>query len=98
MLRWVEKQHNLEELQAAYAFCAHLALLQDEVEQASQWCDLAGEQEVLCPMRFLEDPPITKAYVLLSQDKAESLLQGQALLNDLIQNAEAIHNARKASW
>ncbi len=96
MLRWVEEQHNLEELKAAYAFCAQLALLQDEVEQASQWCELAGGQELLCPMRFLEDPPSTKAYLLLSQGKAESLLQGQALLNNLIQNAEAIHNTRKA--
>ena len=67
MLRWVEEQHNLEELKAAYAFCAQVALLQDEEEQASQWCELAGEQEVLCPMRFLEDPPITKAYLLLAQ-------------------------------
>jgi LuxR family transcriptional regulator, maltose regulon positive regulatory protein len=57
MLRWVEEQHNLEELKAAYAFCAQVAILQGEVEQASQWCELAGEQEVLCPMRFLEDPP-----------------------------------------
>jgi LuxR family maltose regulon positive regulatory protein len=95
MLRWVEAQHDREELQAAYAFCAQLALLQDEVEQASQWCELAGEQEVLYPMRFLEDPPITKAYVLLALGDETHVARGQLFLDTLLQNALAIHNTRK---
>lgn len=95
MLRWVEEQHNMEELKASYAFCAHLSLLQDKVEQASQWCELAGEQEVLGPMRFLEDPPITKAYVLLAQGDETNVALGQVYLEALLQNALAIHNTRK---
>lgn len=95
LLKWVEEQHNRDELKAAYAFCAQLALLQDEVEKASQWFELAGEQEVLGPMRFLQDPPITKAYVLLAQGDEVSVAHGQALLDDLLRHAMAIHNTRK---
>jgi hypothetical protein len=36
----------------AYAFCAQLALLQNDVEQASLWLEMAGEQEVRGPMFF----------------------------------------------
>jgi hypothetical protein len=95
MLRWVEEQRNIEELKATYAYCAQLALLQDEVEQASEWCELAGEQEVLCPMRFLGDPSITKAYLLLAQGDETHVAHGQVFLDALLQNAEAIHNTRK---
>jgi LuxR family maltose regulon positive regulatory protein len=95
MLSWVEAQHNIEELKAAYAFCAQVALLQDEAEQASQWCELAGEQEVLCPMRFLADPPLTKASMLLAQGDETHVAHGQVFLDALLQNAEDIHNARK---
>jgi len=95
MLRWVEEQHNMGELKAAYAFCAQLALLQEEVETASQWLELAGEQELLGPMRFLEDPPITKAYVLLAYGDEARVTRGQALLDDLLRHALALHNTRK---
>jgi LuxR family maltose regulon positive regulatory protein len=95
LLTWVEEQHNMGELKAVYAFCAQLALLQDEVEKASQWCELAGEQELLGPMRFLEDPPLTKAYVLLAYGDEASVAQGQALLDNLKHSAETIHNTRK---
>ena len=30
----------------AYAFCGQLALLQDKVEEASQWLEMSGDQEV----------------------------------------------------
>ena len=95
LLTWVQEQHNMDELRVAYAFCAQLALLQDEVEKASQWFELAGEQELLGPMRFLEEPPITKAYVLLAQGDEVGMAHGQTLIDHLLRNAEAIHNTRK---
>jgi LuxR family maltose regulon positive regulatory protein len=95
MLKWVQEQHNMSELKTAYAFCAQLALLQDKMEQASQWLELAGEQRMLGPMRFLEDPPITRAYLLLAPGDEKSLVQGQTLLGDLMCIAETIHNTHK---
>src|SRR5205823_5111969 len=79
----------------AYAFCGRLALVQDEVEQAEQWLELAGEQAVLGPMMFLEDPPITKAWLLLAKGDEVSVAHGQALIDDLLQHVEAIHSTRK---
>jgi LuxR family maltose regulon positive regulatory protein len=69
--------------------------LQDEVEQASQWLELAGEQEALGPMLFLEDPPITRARLLLAAGDEASVAQGQALLTHLLQYVEATHSTRK---
>jgi LuxR family transcriptional regulator, maltose regulon positive regulatory protein len=94
LLAWVQEQHNVHELIAAYAFCGRLALVQDEVEEASQWLELAGDQEVLGPMLFLEDPPITKAWMLAKGDEPH-VAQGQALLSHLLQHVEAIHSTRK---
>ncbi|OLB45481.1 MAG: hypothetical protein AUH05_03165 [Ktedonobacter sp. 13_2_20CM_53_11] len=85
----------MRELVTAYAFQARLALLQDEVEEASQWLEMAGEQEVQGPMMFLEDPPITTAWMLLAQGDAPSVARGQALLTHLLQHVEAIHSTRK---
>ena len=79
----------------AYAFCGRLALLQDEVEEASQWLEMAGEQEVLGPMMFLEDPPITRAWRLLAKGDEVSVAHGQALLDTLLQHVEAMHSTRK---
>ena len=50
LLALVQEQHNIPQLMTAYAFCGRLALLQDEVEQAEQWLEMAGEQEVRGPM------------------------------------------------
>jgi len=72
-----------------------LALLQDEVEQAEQWLELAGEQAVLGPMMFLEDPPLTKAWLLLAKGDGVSVAHAQALLTHLLQHVEAMHNTRK---
>jgi LuxR family maltose regulon positive regulatory protein len=96
LLEWTQEQHNMRGLMAAYAFCGQLALLQDEVEQASQWLELAGEQEVLGPMMLFEDPPITRARFLLAQGNGVSVAQGQALLDNLLQHVEGMHNTRKA--
>ncbi len=95
LLEWVQEQHNMRELMTAYAFCGQLALLQDEVESAAQWLELAGEQEVLGPMLFLEDPPITKVRWLLAQSDELSVKQGQELLDDLLQHVESLHSTRK---
>ncbi len=95
LLAWVQEQHNIRELMTAYAFQAHLALLQDEVEQASQWLELAGNQAVLGPMLFQEDPAITAARLLLAQGDESSVVQGQARLRDLLQHIEAMHTTRK---
>jgi LuxR family maltose regulon positive regulatory protein len=91
LLEWVQEQHNVRELMMAYAFCGRLALLQDEVEQAEPWLEMAGEQEVLGPMLFFEDPPITKVRLLLARGDEVSVAQGQALLAHLLQHVEALH-------
>ena len=91
----VQAEHNMRDLMTVYAFCARLALLQDEVESAAQWLELAGEQEVLGPMMFFEDPPITKARLLLAQGDAPGVARGQALLTHLLQHVEAMHSTRK---
>ena len=79
----------------AYAFCGRLALLQGEVEEAAQWLELAGEQEVLGPMLFLEDPPVTCAWLLLAKGDEVSVAHGQALLDTLLQHVETMHSTRK---
>jgi hypothetical protein len=53
-----------------------LALLRNEVESAEQWLELAGDQEVLGPMMFLEDPPTTKVRLLLAKGDDVSVEQG----------------------
>jgi LuxR family maltose regulon positive regulatory protein len=95
MLEWVQEQHNLPQLLTAYVFCGRLALVQDEVEEAGQWLEMAGEQEVRGPMMFFEDPPITRAWMLLAQGDQASVAQGQALLTALLQHVEAMHSTRK---
>ena len=79
----------------AYAFCGRLALLQNEVEEASQWLEMAGKQEVQGPMSFLEDPPITTARLLLARGDEVSVAHAQALLTHLLQHVESIHSTRK---
>ncbi len=95
LLALVQEQHNIRELMMAYAFCGRLALLQDEEEQAEQWLEMAGEQEVLGPMMFLEDLPITTAWLLLAKGDEVSVADGQVLLTHLLQHVEAIHSTRK---
>ncbi len=95
LLAWVQEQHNMRELMTAYAFCGQLALLQDEVEAAEQWLEMAGEQEVLGPMLFFKDPPITQARLLLAKGDEPSVAQGQALLSQLLQHVETMHSTRK---
>ncbi len=95
LLELVQEQHNMGELMAAYAFRGQLSLLQDEVEEASRWLELTGEQEALSPMPFLEDPLITKARLLLATGDTASVAGGQALLMHLLQQVEAMHSTRK---
>jgi len=94
-LEFAQQRHSLPELLVAYAFCGRLALLQNEVEQASQWLEMAGEQEVRGPMFFLVDPPVTRVRMLLARGDKESLAEGQALLSQLVQLVESLHNTRK---
>ncbi|HET8853234.1 MAG TPA: LuxR C-terminal-related transcriptional regulator, partial [Ktedonobacteraceae bacterium] len=95
LLAWVQEQHNMSELMTAYAFCGQLALLQDEVEAAEQWLEMAGEQEVLGPMLFFKDPPITQARLLLAKGDEPSVARGQALLSQLLQHVETMYSTRK---
>jgi LuxR family maltose regulon positive regulatory protein len=95
LLEWMQEQHNMRELMTAYAFCGRLALLRDDVESAAQWLEMAGEQAVLGPMLFFEDPPITKAWMLLAKGDELSVAHGQELLSQLLQHVEAMHNTRK---
>lgn len=95
LLELVQEQHNQRELWNAYAFQGKLALLQDKVQEAGQWLEMALEQEVQGPMAFLEDPPITIARLLLAKGDKVGIAQGQALLKKLLQHIEAIHNTRK---
>jgi LuxR family maltose regulon positive regulatory protein len=95
LLEFVQEQHAMPELMVALAFRGRLALLQNEVEAASQWLEMAGEQEVRGPMFFLEDPLVTKAHMLLARGDKVCLAQGQVLLTQLLQLVESIHNTRK---
>ena len=95
LLELVQGQNNIRELMTAYAFCGRLALLQNEVEEASQWLEMAGKQEVQGPMSFLEDPLITTARLLLARGDEVSVAHAQALLAHLLQHVEAIHSTRK---
>ncbi len=95
LLEWVQEQNNPGELMTVYAFCCRLSLVQDEVEGASQWLEMAGEQEVLGPMLFFEDPPVTRAWLLLAKGDHVSVAEGQAILTHLLKHVEVIHNTRK---
>ncbi len=95
LLELAQEQHSLSELRVAFAFCGRLALLQNEVQEASQWLELTGEQEVRGPMFFLEDPPTTKVRLLLAKGDEVSIAEGQVLLTQILQLVEAIHNTRK---
>jgi LuxR family maltose regulon positive regulatory protein len=95
LLEVAQGEHNMRDLMTAYAFCGQVALLQDEVEAAEQWLEMAGEQAVLGPMILFEDPPVTRAWMLLAKGDQVSVAQGQTLLTQLLQHVEAIHNTRK---
>ncbi len=95
LLELVQGQHNMRELMTAYAFCGQLALMQDEVEKAPQWVEMAGSQEVPIPMMSFEDPPITKAWMLLAKGDEPSVDQGQELLDELLQLVESMHDTHK---
>ena len=95
LLELAQEQHTIRELMVAFAFCGRLALLQNEVEEASQWLEMAGEQEVRGPMFFLEDPPVTEVRLLLAKGDEVSIAEGQILLTQLLQLVKAIHNTRK---
>lgn len=95
LLEWMQEQHNVREIMTAYAFCGHLALVQDDVEQASQWLEMAREDEELGPMMYIEDQPVTRAWLLLAQGDEMSVARGQALLTHLLHHVEARHTTRK---
>jgi LuxR family maltose regulon positive regulatory protein len=95
LLEFVQERHALSELMVVYAFCGRLALLQNDVEQASQWLEMAGEQEVRGPMFFLADPPVTAVRLLLTKGDPVSIAEGQVLLTQILQLVESIHNTRK---
>ena len=96
LLALVQEQHNMGGLMAAYAFLGRLALLQDEVEEASRWLELAGEQEVLgSDAGSWRIHLITKARLLLATGDTASVARGQALLTHLLQHVEAMHSTRK---
>jgi ATP/maltotriose-dependent transcriptional regulator MalT len=95
LIEFIQEQHSQPELLVAYAFCGRLALLQNEIEEASQWLEMAGEQEVQGPMFFLVDPPVTSVRLLLAKGDEVSIDEGQALLKELLQLVESIHNTRK---
>jgi LuxR family maltose regulon positive regulatory protein len=95
LLALMQEQRNMGGLMAAYAFLGRLALLQDKVEEASRWLELAGEQKVWGSMLFLEDPPITKARLLLAKGDIISVAQGEMILTHLLQHVKAMHSTRK---
>jgi len=95
LLELVQGQNNIRELMTTYAFCGRLALLQNDVESAEQWFELAGDQVVQGPMMFFEDQSITRANLLLAKGDIESVAQGQLLLTQLLQHVQAWHNTRK---
>ncbi len=95
LLDLVQEQHNMRDLMWVYSFYGHLALLQDEVEKASQWLEMAGDQEAPGLMMSFENPPLTTTHLLLAKGDEASVARGQALLGDLLQYVEAMHSTRK---
>ena len=95
LLELAQERHSISELMVAFAFRGRLALVQNEVEAASQWLEMAGKQEVRGPMFFIEDPPVTSASLLLAKGDEVSIAEGQVLLTQLLQLVETIHNTRK---
>jgi LuxR family maltose regulon positive regulatory protein len=95
LLELMQAQNTIPELMVSFSFCGRLALLQNEVDEASQWLEMVGEQEVRGPMFFLEDPPVTRVHLLLAIGNETSIAEGQVLLTQLLQLAESTHNARK---
>jgi LuxR family maltose regulon positive regulatory protein len=95
LLDLVQEQHNMRELMNMYSFQGKLALLQEAVEEASQWLEMVGEPEVQGPMMFFEDPPVTNIHLLLSKGDEPGIAQAQALLTSLWRYVEAMHNTRK---
>ena len=65
------------------------------MEKAPQWVEMAGIQEVPIPMMSFEDPPITKAWMLLAKGDEPSVDQGQELLDELLQLVESMHDTHK---
>ncbi len=95
LLELVQEDHNMRHLMTAYAFCGRLALLQNDVEAAEQWLEMAGDQVVLVgPMASFEVPTITKACLLLAKGDDVSIEQGQALLEELFQHFQVTHSTR----
>jgi LuxR family maltose regulon positive regulatory protein len=95
LLELVQGQNNMRDLLPAYAFQGWLALLQDEVESAQQWVEMAGGQHVLGPMTSFEVPAIIQAWMLLAKGDEASVAHGQAMLATLLQDVEAMHNTRE---
>jgi ATP/maltotriose-dependent transcriptional regulator MalT len=95
LLALMQEQRNMVGMMAAYSFLGRLALLQGEVEEASRWLELAGEQKVWGSMLFLEDQPLTEARLLLARGDTESVARGQALLTHLLEHVEDMHSTRK---
>ena len=62
----------MEGLMAAYAFVGRLPLLQDDRSRQNGRLRSAGKQELRGPMPFLEDPPITRAWLLLAKGDGTS--------------------------
>jgi hypothetical protein len=91
----MQEQRNMGGLRAAYAFLGQLALLQNKVEEASRWLEMAGEQEVWGQMIYLDDSPITRARLLLVKGDEVSVAEGQALLTHLVQVVETTHSIAK---
>ncbi len=96
LIELVQEEHNMRHLMTAYAFCGRLALLQNDVETAEQWLEMAGDQVLLVgPMASFEVPAITKARLLLAKGDDMSIEQGHAQLKDLLQHFQVTHNTRK---
>ncbi len=96
LIELVQEEHNMRHLMTAYAFCGRLALLQNDVETAEQWLEMAGDQVLLMgPMASFEIPAITKARLLLAKGDDMSIEQGHTQLKDLLQHFQVTHNTRK---
>jgi LuxR family maltose regulon positive regulatory protein len=96
LLAVMQEQRNMGRLMEVYAFLGRLALLQNKVEEASRWLEMAGEQEVWGQIvYYLDDSPITRAQLLLVKGDEVSVAEGQALLTHLLQIVETRHNIPK---
>jgi LuxR family maltose regulon positive regulatory protein len=93
LLTYVEELSDSEHRLAAESCRARLALLRGDLGPAAEWARSAPVEPSAPSMFFwLEDPALTRARIQIAEGTRESLSQALAMLGDLRNQLEALHN------